>query len=141
MFALPKPRVGLAALGDGIQRPPVSIGLHYAMAMMLIGWRVTAAEGLALGFVAEVVETDVLGAARRWAAEILACSPMSVWATKQAVLRDLAMPIEQSDYPAMRAMLASQDNIEGPVAFAEKRPPRWRGADAPTPRAAFPCTP
>jgi crotonobetainyl-CoA hydratase len=34
---------------------------------------------------------------------------------------------DQRDYPAVRAMIASQDYIEGPKAFAEKRPPRWLG--------------
>ena len=34
---------------------------------------------------------------------------------------------EQRDYPAVKAMAASQDYIEGPKAFAEKRPPKWLG--------------
>ncbi|HEY0568986.1 MAG TPA: enoyl-CoA hydratase, partial [Xanthobacteraceae bacterium] len=34
---------------------------------------------------------------------------------------------EQRDYPAVKAMVASQDYIEGPKAFSEKRPPKWMG--------------
>ncbi|MFV3126689.1 enoyl-CoA hydratase-related protein [Niveispirillum sp. KHB5.9] len=132
VFALPEPRVGLAALGGGIQRLSRSIGFHRAMDMMLTGRRVTAAEGLALGFINEVAETDVMAAARRRAAAILACSPMSVRATKQAALRGLDTSLEdgiggQWKYPAMQAMLTSQDAVEGPVAFAEKRAPQWQG--------------
>jgi crotonobetainyl-CoA hydratase len=132
VFALSEPRVGLAALGGGIQRLPREIGLKHAMGMMLTGRRVTAREGFQLGFVNEVVTGDLLTAARAWADEILACSPMSVRATKEAVLRGLVIPPEDGiqhewDYPAMKAMLQSRDAIEGTRAFAEKRPPSWAG--------------
>lgn len=131
-FALPEAKVGLAALAGGMQRLPALIGLKRSMGMLLTGRRVTASEGLTLGFVNEVVDGDVLLAARRWAAEILACSPLSVRATKQAVMRGVDVPVaqalhEQWDYPQVQAMLASQDAIEGPRAFAEKRPPNWLG--------------
>lgn len=132
VFALPEPRVGLAALGGGIQRLPHDIGLKRAMGMMLTGRRVTAQEALALGIINEVVENDVLGAAKRWAAEVLACSPMSVRATKEAVLRGLSTPVQDGlfgcwGFPAMKDMLGSEDAAEGPRAFAEKRTPQWKG--------------
>lgn len=132
VFALPEPRVGLAALAGGLQRLPRTIGVKRAMGMMLTGRRVSSEEGERLGFVNEVVAGDVLGAARRWAEEILACSPMSVRATKEAVLRGLDTPVdrflqEQWDYPAIGAMMASQDAVEGPTAFAAKRAPVWTG--------------
>lgn len=132
VFALPEPKVGLAALAGGLQRLPRTIGLKHALGMMLTGRRVGAEEGERLGFVNEVIAGDVLGAARRWADEILACSPMSVRATKEAVLRGLDTPTdrflaEQWKYPAVAAMMASQDAVEGPAAFAEKRAPVWSG--------------
>ncbi|OAN58598.1 enoyl-CoA hydratase-related protein [Sphingomonas sp. TDK1] len=132
VFALPEPRVGLAALAGGMQRLPRAIGLKQAMGMMLTGRRVSAEEGMRLGFVNAVTEGDVLALARQWAADILACSPMAVRATKDAVLRGLETPVERAmaeqwSYPALAAMLASQDAVEGPAAFAEKRPPAWKG--------------
>jgi enoyl-CoA hydratase/carnithine racemase len=33
----------------------------------------------------------------------------------------------QNDYPAVAAMYRSEDLREGPRAFAEKRPPQWKG--------------
>ena len=131
-FALPEAKVGLAALAGGMQRLPSLIGLKRSMGMLLTGRRVTAREGVEMGFVNEVVEGDVMEAARRWAADILACSPLSVRATKAAVMRGLEVPLaqalhEQWDYPQMQEMLRSEDAIGGPKAFAEKRPPRWVG--------------
>ena len=100
---------------------------------MLTGRKVSAAEALQLGFINEVVEDDALGAAKRWAAQILACSPMAVRATKQATLRGLSTTVAEGmsgewEFPGMKAMLASQDAAEGPAAFAEKRIPVWKGA-------------
>src|SRR6202011_2447515 len=55
MFALPEPRVGLAALAGGLQRLPRQIGLKRAMGMILTARHVSAAEGKEVGFVNEVV--------------------------------------------------------------------------------------
>jgi enoyl-CoA hydratase/carnithine racemase len=132
VFALPEPRVGLAALAGGLQRLPHELGLKRAMGILLTGRRVSAQEALTFGIVNEVVEGDVLAAAKRWASDILACSPMAVRATKEAVLRGLSTSVEEGlfggwEYPAMKAMLDSEDAIEGPAAFAEKRIPAWSG--------------
>jgi enoyl-CoA hydratase/carnithine racemase len=132
MFALPEPRVGLAALAGGIHRLPRQIGLKHAMGMMLTGRRVSAAEGRELGFVNEVVEaSELMPTARRWAEQICECAPLSVRATKQAALDGLAHgSLEQamsSHHEAIHAMLKSEDFVEGPRAFAEKRKPAWKG--------------
>jgi len=76
--------------------------------MILTGRRVSAAEGQALGFVNEVVpEGEALAAARRWAAQILECSPMAIRASKQVVYRSLDAPTLEAamtaTYPAAQA--------------------------------------
>jgi len=100
---------------------------------MLTGRRVDAEEGQRLGFVTAVVpHAKLMEEARRWAGLILECSPMSVRATKQAVMRSLDAPslqaaMDNMTYPAYAALARSEDAIEGPKAFAEKRKPVWRG--------------
>jgi len=133
-FALPEPSVGLAALAGGLHRLPRQIGQKRAMGMILTGRRVSAAEGLNLGFVNEVVPAaELMGAARRWAAQICELSPMSIRASKEAVFKGLDEPSlaaamgAQMRYPAISAMLRSEDFKEGPRAFAEKRAPKWQG--------------
>jgi enoyl-CoA hydratase/carnithine racemase len=131
VFALPEPRVGLAALAGGMHRLPRMIPLKHAMGMLLTGRRVSAEEGLALGFVNEVVPVeDLMSAARRWADQILECAPLSVRASKESALRGLDLPLEQAmsaHYDQVHTLIKSEDFIEGPRAFAEKRPPVWKG--------------
>ncbi len=134
IFALPEPRVGLAALAGGLHRLPREIGLKRAMGMILTGRRVDAAEGKALGFVHEVVSpSELMVCAKRLATEMLELSPMSLRASKQIVRLGLenANIAEaynaQESHPALKALFRSVDSREGPLAFAEKRPPIWKG--------------
>ena len=133
-FGLPEPLVGAVALGGGVHRLARQIGQKQALGMILTSRRVPASEGLRLGFVNEVVPAGELDAAvDRWCAEILAASPMSIRASKEAVYRGLDEAsladalAHQRDYPAYAAWQHSDDAREGPRAFAEKRKPVWQG--------------
>lgn len=134
VFALPEPKVGLAALAGGLHRLPRQIGMKHAMGMILTGRRVSAAEGAALGFVNEVVPAaDLMATAHKWAAMITANAPSSVRASKQASYQGMdeasleAAYKGQYKYDAVRAMFASPNLIEGPMAFAQKRAAKWVG--------------
>ncbi|MFT5175338.1 MAG: enoyl-CoA hydratase/carnithine racemase, partial [Gammaproteobacteria bacterium] len=70
-FALPEPRVGLAALAGGLHRLPRAIGEKQAMGMILTGRHVPAAEGYQLGFVTSLVdEGEAMSEAMSFAAQI-----------------------------------------------------------------------
>ena len=132
VFALPEPKVGLAALAGGLNRLPRQIGAKRALGMILTGRHVPAAEGKELGFVNAVTPHDRLMAeARDWARQICACAPLSVRASKevvQAALDTAALADSMHlNYASVEAMRNSQDFIEGPRAFAEKRKPNWQG--------------
>ena len=133
-FALPEPKVGLAALAGGLHRLPRAIGLKRAMGMILTGRVVPAVEGKALGFVHDVVpQAELLTAAKTLAAQICELSPMSIRASKQVVSRSLDTASLQDAYagqmkhPAVGALWKSEDLREGPLAFAQKRKPEWKG--------------
>ena len=133
-FGLPEPLVGAVALGGGIHRLPRQIGLKNAMGMLLTSRRIDVQEAYRLGLVNEIVSsTDLVSATERWCAEILKGAPLSVRASKEAAMRGLEEPSladamkNQNDYPAFAQWRTSEDLKEGRAAFAEKRPPQWKG--------------
>src|SRR3954468_7664725 len=78
-FGLPEPRVGLFAGAGGIHRLARQVPFKLALGLLLTGRIFGAEEAQRIGLVNEVVPApDLLGAAERWAAEILECSPVSV---------------------------------------------------------------
>lgn len=106
--------------------------MKQAMGMLLTGRRVSAEEGKQLGFVNDVVpEGQALEGAKAWAAQILECAPLSVRGSKQAAMAGMdADNLEaaiKGKYDQITAMRSSEDFVEGPLAFAEKRAPNWQG--------------
>ena len=129
-FGVPEPRRGQMT-DTGAQRLPRTLPLKVAMGLLLTGRLIGAAEAHRVGLVNEVVPRgQVMAAAERWAGEILECAPLAVQATKQAATQDLVEVIEAGRsrlYPLQAQLRQSEDFVEGPRAFAEKRKPVWTG--------------
>lgn len=132
-FGLSEPRVGFVAAGGGSQKLPLRVPKAIAMGMLLTGNRMGAEEAARWGLVNEVVPNGgSVEAARRWADQILACSPAAVRFTKQIAM--LALEPEITSRPPFDlvekikpVLFELEDTREGMRAFAEKRKPVWTG--------------
>ena len=127
---LPEPRVGLMAGAGGVHRLPRMIPQKIAMGYILTGRHMTAQDAHRLGVVNEVVPlAELMPTAIKWANEILECAPLSIRASKQAALMGLGHPLDialKLSYTEAERMRRSEDTVEGPRAFAEKRKPNWK---------------
>ncbi len=130
-FGLPEPKRGLVAGAGGIHYLPRAIPMHVAMGIILTGKHISAQEAYNIGLVNEVVPLDqLIPTAERWAHEILECAPLAVRASKQGALQGLHLSVQGAlaqRYDQMELSMKSDDMVEGPRAFAEKRQPHWTG--------------
>ena len=132
VFGTPETRVGLVAAAGGVHRLPRQLPWKIAMGMLLASKTITAEDALRWGLVNEVVPRNELAdAAERLAADIVAGAPLSVRATKQMATIGMDLPLDEAmsaSYDEYERAIASEDFVEGPRAFAEKRKPRWTGS-------------
>ena len=134
-FFLPETGIGIIPDAGGVQRLPRRLPYAIAMELMLTGRRMDAAEAARYGLVNMVVPAaQLMTEARAMGERIAAAAPLAVRALKQVVRGLESMSVEQGfkamragAFPAYTAMLASDDAVEGPRAFAEKRKPIWSG--------------
>ncbi len=99
--------------------------------LLLLGERWSAQEALAAGLVNKVVPAEEFDAAvAEWAAKLASKSPVIMRLGKEAMRRQLDMPLDDAlDYLRAQLTLATstEDIVEGVTAFFQKREPQWKG--------------
>jgi len=132
-FGLPEVKVGLFAAAGGVFRIVHQLPRKVALEMVLTGEPISAAEAAKWGLINQVVpDGAVLEAALALAERVTVNAPLSVQASKRiaygaddGVIRD-EEPGWARTQREFGVVLRSEDAKEGPLAFAEKRPPVWK---------------
>jgi len=133
-FSLPEIKAGTLADAATLKLPQ-RMPYHIAMELLLTGRWMEAAEAARWGLVNEVVPAaEVLPRARALARR-LADGPPLVFAAIKEVVRETQTSsfheaiarIMRRGFPTVATLYASEDQLEGARAFAEKRDPIWRG--------------
>ena len=126
-FGIPEVKRGLVAAGGALIRLPRRIPYHLAMELALTGDPIGAERAADLGIVSRLAEPgEALAAALELASAIAANGPLAVDASKRILVADEGDAWERQA-EIVAPVFASEDAREGSVAFAEKRPPVWRG--------------
>jgi crotonobetainyl-CoA hydratase len=134
-FALPEIKAGTLADAATVKLPK-RMPYHVAMDLLLTGRWMEAAEAHSRGLVNEIMPDNSALMERIWhVARQLADGPPLVFAAIKEVARaaetlsfqDAMNLIATKQFPTVKTLYESQDNLEGAKAFAEKRDPVWQG--------------
>jgi crotonobetainyl-CoA hydratase len=134
-FWLPEVQLGILPDSGGLLRLPKSLPTRLAREMIMTGRRLEASEALCAGLVSRVADPEcLLETAMALAQEIIAGAPLAIKAARDILhatgnldVADGYEVMRSGALSSYRAMLDSEDALEGPRSFAERRPPRWFG--------------
>jgi enoyl-CoA hydratase len=130
-FGIPEVKRSLVAGAGGLFRLGRKLPPNLAMELALTGDPITAEQAYVHGLVNQLVEPGaVLDAALALAGRIIANAPVAVRLSRQVLLDSEGLGDDDAwrvTGVAYRAVQETEDFREGPLAFVEKRPPRWTG--------------
>lgn len=131
-FGLPEVARGIIPGGGGTQRITRTVPFGIALELLMTAKRIDAEEALRIGILNRVVPTrdELMPAAMELAEQIGQNAPLAVQAVKEAAYRGrqttLAEGLRIESFES-GLLGATADAKEGPLAFAEKRAPKWTG--------------
>lgn len=130
-LGIPEVKRSLVAAGGALLRLPRRIPYHLAMELALTGDPILAERAAELGLVNRLAEPGTaVEVALELAGEIAVNAPLALIASKRILEEQWDWSREQM-WEAQNAIsepvFSSEDAREGSTAFAEKRPPVWRG--------------
>jgi methylglutaconyl-CoA hydratase len=130
-LALSEVRLGIIPGAGGTQRLSRLCGIAVAKELILTGRRLDAQTALRLGLVSQVVaKSELRTAVASLCSELAAAGPLALAEAKRAIDAGFGKPMAEAlavERRCYEIVLASQDRNEGLHAFAEKRPPLFRG--------------
>jgi enoyl-CoA hydratase len=130
-LGIPEVTRSLVAAAGALRKLPPRVGPGWAMRLALTGELIDAETAARIGLVDEVVDDgEAIDAALALARKIAANGPLAVAAGKEILVNQEGWDDEEfwlRQRELIDPVFASADAAEGARAFAEKRPPRWRG--------------
>jgi enoyl-CoA hydratase/carnithine racemase len=133
-LGMPPAKLGLVYSHTGLRRFIDAIGAPRTRELFLLGRYIDAPTALQWGLVNQIAPAEELEAvALAVAAELAGNAPLSQLGNKRVIAElldaegELLAEVKEELIELRRASFASRDMREGMKAFAEKRPPRWRG--------------
>jgi enoyl-CoA hydratase/carnithine racemase len=133
-LGMPPAKLGLVYSHTGLRRFIDAIGAARTRELFLLGSYIDAPTALAWGLVNRVTPAEEVEAtALALAGEMAGNAPLSQTGNKRVIAAllsaegELPADVEEELIELRRASFASKDMREGMRAFAERRPPRWRG--------------
>jgi enoyl-CoA hydratase/carnithine racemase len=117
--------------GGGTQRLPRLISMGRALEMLYMVCLIVVEEALCIGLVDYMIPMRrIMTKCEEIAGEICKSAPLAVSRIKQAAMRGIDLPLADGiklEHELYRWLQGTEDAREGARAFAEKRPPQWKG--------------
>ena len=130
-FGIPEVKRGLVAGAGGLIKAPDQITPRLAMELALTGEPISAQRAYDIGLINRLTdEGGAIAGAQELASKIVVNGPLAVRISKQIIQEYAAWPHAERwnmQAKATQGVFQSEDAREGAAAFAEKRPPNWKG--------------